>query len=100
MHTTTFAALANMSPHCQNLHPYAAQRMVGILYILARKYERVATRLQAIGSSSVTGFQGLDASNQEQEVAVRCWVLSCLVLSCPVLSCSCPVLSLCRVVSS
>jgi hypothetical protein len=70
MHTTTFAALANMSPHCQNLHAYAAQRMVGTLAILARKYERVSLRVRALATAS-SGFHGLDSATEEQEIAVR-----------------------------
>ena len=53
MHTTTFAALANMAPHCQNLHPYAAQRMVGVLQLLTRKYEKLTARLSALRQANV-----------------------------------------------
>jgi hypothetical protein len=52
MHTTTFAALANMSPHCQNIHQYAAQRMVQVLHLLTKKYERLNQRLQALRAAN------------------------------------------------
>ena len=57
MHTTTFAALANMSPHTQHLHQYAAQRMVGMVHILGRKFDRISHRIAAL-QPGVEGASG------------------------------------------
>jgi hypothetical protein len=37
VHTYCSAALSNMSPHCEGLHPYACQRLVGMIRVLSRK---------------------------------------------------------------
>ena len=71
MHTTTFAALANMSPHCQNLHPYAAQRMVAVLHILIRKYERLSARLVAARHAQAgVSMEGTTSSGEPVVVSV------------------------------
>eukprot|EP00899_Mesostigma_viride_P025984 jgi/Mesvir1/6570/Mv25657-RA.1 len=42
LHTNCLAALANMAPHMHNLNSYAAQRLVSLFDMLARKYLRLA----------------------------------------------------------
>lgn len=53
MHTTTFAALANMSPHIQNIDGYAAQRMISVLQLLSKKYHRICGKLDSIRRAEV-----------------------------------------------
>lgn len=38
---------ANLAPHMSHLHPHAAQRLVGLLGALAKRYSRVNARLEA-----------------------------------------------------
>lgn len=42
LHTNCLAALANMAPHAANLSSYAAQRLVSLFEMLAKKYARLA----------------------------------------------------------
>lgn len=42
LHTNCLAALANMAPHAANLSAYAAQRLVSLFEMLAKKYARLA----------------------------------------------------------
>lgn len=46
LHTNCLAALANMSAHFRNLHPYVSQRLVSLFETLAKKYNRLVTRLK------------------------------------------------------
>lgn len=45
LHRTCFSALANMAPHCEHLHSYAAQRIVATIHLLVRKHRRIADKL-------------------------------------------------------
>ena len=38
LHTNTLAALANLAPHAQDLSSHAAQRLVSLFDMLARRY--------------------------------------------------------------
>ena len=42
LHTNCFAALANMTPHFRDVSAYAAQRLVSIFELIAKKYLRFA----------------------------------------------------------
>lgn len=42
LHTNCFAALANMAPHFRDVSAYAAQRLVSIFELIAKKYLRFA----------------------------------------------------------
>jgi len=55
LHTNCLAALANMSSHCTNLHPYVAQRIVSLFETLARKHSRL-----------VEGLKGVDTEDTEE----------------------------------
>jgi len=55
LHTNCLAALANMSSHCTNLHPYVAQRIVSLFETLARKHNRL-----------VEGLKGVDTEDNEE----------------------------------
>ncbi|KAF6217040.1 hypothetical protein GE061_001393, partial [Apolygus lucorum] len=48
LHTNCLAALANMSSQFTNLHPYVCQRLVGLLEVLAKTYNRAKQELVAI----------------------------------------------------
>ncbi|CAL1411269.1 unnamed protein product [Linum trigynum] len=45
LHTTCLATLANMAPHVHRLSPYASQRLVSLFYMLSRKYNKLAERI-------------------------------------------------------
>uniref|UniRef100_A0A0A9Y9X8 Dymeclin n=2 Tax=Lygus hesperus TaxID=30085 RepID=A0A0A9Y9X8_LYGHE len=48
LHTNCLAALANMSSQFTNLHTYVCQRLVGLLEVLAKTYNRAKQELVAI----------------------------------------------------
>ena len=58
LHTNCLAALANMSSHCTNLHPYTAQRIVSLFETLARYRVRLFTEILLVGWSVVIVSQG------------------------------------------
>ncbi|XP_035212271.1 dymeclin-like [Stegodyphus dumicola] len=41
LHTNCLAALANMSAHLQNLHPYVCQKFIGLLENMGKRYLRL-----------------------------------------------------------
>ncbi|KAJ8765804.1 hypothetical protein K2173_015608 [Erythroxylum novogranatense] len=45
LHTTCLATLANMAPHVHRLSAYASQRLVSLFYMLSRKYNKLAERI-------------------------------------------------------
>eukprot|EP00940_MAST-03C_sp_MAST-3C-sp2_P002459 g2459.t1 len=47
VHTYCMAALANMGPHCYGLHSHAADKLVGIVKSLSRKYVHLQSILAA-----------------------------------------------------
>ena len=51
LHTNCFAALANMAPHFRDVSAYAAQRLVSIFELIAKKYLRFA-QLHADGMNA------------------------------------------------
>lgn len=46
LHTNCLAALANMSSQFRNLHPYVSQRLVSLFETLAKRFQRLQTRLE------------------------------------------------------
>ncbi|XP_019432528.1 PREDICTED: dymeclin-like isoform X1 [Lupinus angustifolius] len=42
LHSTCLATLANMAPHVHQLSAYASQRLIGLFYMLSRKYNKLA----------------------------------------------------------
>lgn len=48
LHTNTLAALANLAPHMSGMSTHAAQRLVSLFHLLARRYNR----LQAIADGT------------------------------------------------
>ncbi|OAY55692.1 dymeclin [Manihot esculenta] len=54
LHTTCLATLANMAPHVHRLSAYASQRLVSLFYMLSRKYNKLAERIDdKIGKSGL-----------------------------------------------
>ena len=49
LHTNCLAALANMAPHCQDMTAYAAQRLVSLFDMLAKKHSRLSDEVSAAG---------------------------------------------------
>ncbi|XP_057992651.1 uncharacterized protein LOC110632778 isoform X3 [Hevea brasiliensis] len=45
LHTTCLATLANMAPQVHRLSAYASQRLVGLFYMLSRKYNKLAEKI-------------------------------------------------------
>ncbi|XP_023348059.1 dymeclin isoform X3 [Eurytemora carolleeae] len=69
LHTNCLAALANMSAHCTNLHPYVAQRIVSLFETLARKHTRLVNGLKGLESEDTEdGFD--EVSDAVQDAAV------------------------------
>lgn len=58
LHRYAFAALVNLAPHCEQMHPYAAQRLVTVLDVLARKFVRLQRRTEAAAVSLSGGAGG------------------------------------------
>lgn len=54
LHTNCLAALANMSSHFNNLHPYVAQRLVSLFAQLCKKHSRL---IEQIRLAAVNGPQ-------------------------------------------
>ncbi|ESN98857.1 hypothetical protein HELRODRAFT_66811 [Helobdella robusta] len=54
LHTNCLGALANMSSHFMNLHPYVAQRLVSLFALLLKKHKKAADRLKEIAEIART----------------------------------------------
>ena len=52
LHTNCFAALANMAPHIEGMHPVAASKLVGCLATLHKRYRKTRDRLSGLKASS------------------------------------------------
>jgi hypothetical protein len=65
LYANCFAILHNLGPQCEEIHPYAAQRMVVVLDILCRKYKRLHERIkqEAVSSSSTEAVEGEKPEN-------------------------------------
>lgn len=60
LHTTCLATLANMAPHFHHLSAYASQRLVSLFYMLSRKYNKLAERIDdKMGKSGSLGQDSL-----------------------------------------
>ncbi|CAK7327129.1 unnamed protein product [Dovyalis caffra] len=60
LHTTCLATLANMAPHFHRLSAYASQRLVSLFYMLSRKYNKLAERIDdKVGKSGSLGQESL-----------------------------------------
>lgn len=73
LHTNCLAALANMSAHFRNLHPYVSQRLVSLFETLAKKYNRLVSRLKtenAHKDNTVTMEADQESEDTEQDVSV------------------------------
>ncbi|XP_072387855.1 dymeclin [Diabrotica undecimpunctata] len=73
LHTNCLAALANMSAHFRNLHPYVSQRLVSLFETLAKKYNRLMLRLKTDNSqrdNKVTVELDHESDDVEQDVSV------------------------------
>ncbi|XP_064595976.1 dymeclin-like [Liolophura sinensis] len=54
LHTNCLAALANMSAHFRNLHPYVAQRIVSLFAQLCKKHTRLIEQIRLSAVQDVT----------------------------------------------
>eukprot|EP00742_Colponemidia_sp_Colp-10_P007166 GILJ01007696.1.p1 GENE.GILJ01007696.1~~GILJ01007696.1.p1 ORF type:complete len:816 (+),score=103.05 GILJ01007696.1:46-2493(+) len=54
LHTNCFAALANLAPHSESMHMYAAMRLVSLFDVLSRKYLKLHERVQATQTQTQT----------------------------------------------
>jgi hypothetical protein len=61
LHSNSLAVMANLAANAVDLHPYAAQRLVGLLVMLAKRYRRVSVRL-AVADGVVSGTQVVSAA--------------------------------------
>lgn len=78
LHTNCLAALANMSSHCTNIHPYVAQRIVSLFETLARKHSRLVDGLKGVDTEDTEeGFD--EVSDVVQDAAVLEEVLRMLL---------------------
>jgi hypothetical protein len=77
LHTNCFAILHNLGPQCEEMHPYAAQRVVVVLDILCRKYKRLHERLQLqqeeerVASSCAAEGVAVEGAAKPEHVRVR-----------------------------
>ena len=46
LHTNAFAALSNLAPHTEKIHPYTAQKILLTLHSLHKKHRRLAVKLE------------------------------------------------------
>ncbi|GJQ81413.1 hypothetical protein Trydic_g18278 [Trypoxylus dichotomus] len=72
LHTNCLAALANMSAQFRDLHPYVSQRLVSLFETLAKKYLKLAQRIESEkqtkdAETKVTIAEGSDG---EQDLSV------------------------------
>jgi hypothetical protein len=60
-HTNTLAALANLAPHMAGLSAHAAQRLVSLFHLLARRHARLeAAQLAAAGAAAGSADPGAE----------------------------------------
>ena len=76
--TTCFCALANMAPHAEGLHPYAAQRMVSMLRMLVRKHARASATLAKVRTQLSNLASGVTVGTCIVPVRAACWPAGCL----------------------
>lgn len=70
--TNTLAALANLAPQVTALHPHAAQRLLGLTSALAKRYVRVARRVEVLTGQQpqqegAAAAAGVDQQQQAQQ---------------------------------
>ncbi len=63
--TNCFAALANMAPHCENLHPYAAQRIVNLIDLISRRFRRLRSVIDESGDVFVLSMGESEPTPQQ-----------------------------------
>lgn len=72
LHSNCFAALANMAPSVQHIHSYASQRLMGVLYLMARKRKRLTDTLQQLdGQQDAVVVDTSGASTEELKAQVQ-----------------------------
>ena len=69
LHTNCLAALANMSSHFQNLHPYAAQRLLSLLDLLAKKYAKLVKQSQALSAKQAAASSSASAQAVQAQMS-------------------------------
>ncbi|XP_018333634.1 dymeclin isoform X2 [Agrilus planipennis] len=73
LHTNCLAALANMSAHFSDLHPYVCQRFLSLFETLAKRYSRLQEKLKLEKERSGAGANVIsinEESNTEQDIVV------------------------------
>lgn len=63
LHTNTLAALANLAPHMSGMSTHAAQRLVSLFHLLARRYNRLQAAAEgaAMPSTPTTAYTAADS---------------------------------------
>ncbi|XP_050218594.1 uncharacterized protein LOC126669224 [Mercurialis annua] len=70
LHTTCLATLANMAPHVHRLSAYASQRLVSLFYMLSRKYNKLADRIDDKIGKNGSAEQGSLAEDLSAELHI------------------------------
>ncbi|EEF45232.1 conserved hypothetical protein [Ricinus communis] len=70
LHTTCLATLANMAPHVHRLSAYASQRLVSLFYMLSRKYNKLAERIDDKIGKNGTAEQDSLAEDMSAELHI------------------------------
>ncbi|KAJ3649162.1 hypothetical protein Zmor_020918 [Zophobas morio] len=73
LHTNCLAALANMSAQFRDLHPYVSQRLVSLFETLAKRYQKLSTKLlngKNIKTSELAITVVQDGDDMEQDITV------------------------------
>ncbi|KAL4436850.1 hypothetical protein ABPG75_003989 [Micractinium tetrahymenae] len=63
LHTNTLAALANLAPHMSGMSTHAAQRLVSLFHLLARRYNRLQAAAEgaAMPPTPTTAYAAADS---------------------------------------
>ncbi|EIE20753.1 hypothetical protein COCSUDRAFT_48393 [Coccomyxa subellipsoidea C-169] len=77
LHTNTLAALANLAPHADNLSSHAAQRLVSLFDMLARRYQR----LQRVAAEGPGKGRGDELQVYGDFLRIVLEVLNCIIIT-------------------
>ncbi|KAF5305088.1 hypothetical protein FQA39_LY09350 [Lamprigera yunnana] len=70
LHTNCLAALANMSGHFRDLHPYVSQRLVSLFETLAKRYNKYLQKLECSKTADVSIDVSQNPIDSEQDIVV------------------------------
>ncbi|CAL8468041.1 g7580 [Coccomyxa elongata] len=77
LHTNTLAALANLAPHAENLSSHAAQRLVSLFDMLARRYQR----LQRVAAGGPGKGRGDELQVYGDFLRIVLEILNCIIVT-------------------